>query len=101
MLEKIFWGQIWYRNFHPHIKNGVYEKFGTEISATGAIKLLEFAKKKKGGKYYLTGRFVQKDTIYSSIGEYRRTFDKNWSDKYHNIAIFTEVSKYYLSILIP
>ena len=71
------------------LKDLKYEKFGKEISATGAIKLLELAKKKKGEKYYLYGRFVRKDTIYSSIGD--KTFDRYWIDKYHNIAIFTEV----------
>jgi len=71
------------------LKDLKYEKFGKEISATGAIKLLELAKKKKGEKYYLYGRFVRKDAIYSSIGD--KNFDRYWSDKYHNIAIFTEV----------
>jgi len=78
-----------------------YEKFGTEISATGAIKSLELAKKKKGGKYSLNGRFVRGDAIESIIDSqlcdskpYKYLMSRG--DAYHNIVIFTEVSKYFL-----
>mgnify|MGYP000257561942 CR=1 FL=1 len=68
-----------------------YEKFGTEISATGAIKTLELAKKKNGEKYSLNGLFVSRDvSLNSSIGDWAVDADRYY-DRYHNIAIFTEV----------
>ena len=64
-----------------------YEKFGKEISATSAIKLLKLAKMKKGGNYSLNGRLVRDEIISSQV-------DRPFSfAAYHNIAIFTEVSK--------
>jgi len=72
-----------------------YEKFGKEISATAAIKSLKLAKKKKGGKYSLNERHVRGDAI-REIRENHIDFFVSRGDVYHNIAIFTEVSKYSL-----
>ena len=72
-----------------------YEKFGKEISATGALKSLELAKMKKGGKYSLNARLVREDVISSIIYSQNDPF-VSWRDAFHNITIFTEVSKYSL-----
>ena len=53
------------------------------------LKLLKLAKMKKGGNYSLNGRLVR-DEIISSQEDPPFVF---WFDAYHNIAIFTEVSK--------
>jgi len=65
-----------------------YEKFGPEISATGAVKSLQLAKTKKGGKYSLNGRLLR------FLLHYGDTID--CIDMYHNTYIFTEVSNYSL-----
>jgi len=69
-----------------------YEKFGREISATGAIKLLGLAKMKKGGKYFLSGRLVREEAISSIINSQRYGNFVSCGDAYHNIAVFTEVN---------
>ena len=75
-----------------------YEKFGTEISASGAFKALKLAKIKKGGKYSLNGRLVPKDAIQSIIRT-RNDHFVSWGKVYHNIAILTEVNKYSLLLV--
>jgi len=82
----------WRLNYLKH------EKFGKEISATGALKSLKLAKTKKGGKYSMNGRLVREDAIDSihfredAIGHHFVSL----GDIYHDIAIFTEVRKYSL-----
>jgi len=68
-----------------------YEKFGKEISASGALKSLNLAKTKKGGKYSLNGRLVREDAIREIISSQRDPPFVFWVAVYHNIAIFTEV----------
>jgi len=67
-----------------------YEKFGKEISATGAIKSLELAKKKRGGKYSLNGRLVGWYKIFSIT--YSQSDFLSVNDGYHNTLYYTEVN---------
>ena len=71
-----------------------YEKFGKEISASGALKSLKMAKTKKGGKYSIYGRFAKWDEVTSvNVDPIDGQF-VSWGDYCHHFTIFTEVSNY-------